>query len=141
MLDPNRLHPDNRRRAAFEAKGLISPPSDGSSPRIGGMVSPKPNSYIKKLLELNPIFTYFSHRRLPRNAISEIREDAQIPRNTLYAWRRKRKRNHQWPPRLRASVSRQAPTHEHEELIASAIRDEFSSINRFCPPQCPNIVI
>jgi hypothetical protein len=140
MQDPNQLNLINRFRAAFEARRLISTPPDTSPPKMGRVISPKPSSYIDKLLELEPIFVYLSRRRIPRNDISEIHEDAQIPRNTLYDWWRKLKRNSQWRPGLRASASRQALIHEQEELIASAIRDEFISMNRFCPPQYLNIL-
>jgi hypothetical protein len=41
---------------------------------------------------------------------------------------------------LRASVSYQALTHEQAELIASAIKDDFISTNRFYPPRYLNIL-
>jgi hypothetical protein len=63
MLDPNQFSPNNRLRAALEARVLIFPSPDVSPPRIGQIVSLKWNSFIDKPLELEPIFAYSSHRK------------------------------------------------------------------------------
>jgi hypothetical protein len=78
--------PDRLKRTSTDRTEIVAT-GNNAPPKIGRIASPTRNSYTRKLPELEPLFAYFTRKKLPRNAISEIAHDTGIPGNTRYDWR------------------------------------------------------
>jgi hypothetical protein len=131
---PDRLKRISTDRTEIAATGNNAPP------KIGRIVSPTRNSYTRKLPELEPLFAYFTRKKLPRKAISEIADDMRIAVNTLDDWRRKLKNDARWRPECLRSAGHRALTDEQEETRASVIRTEFIENGIYCPRRYLNLL-